>query len=196
MSFEERGAYITLLCFQAAKGPLLEKDILKKVPPAIWEAICCKFETRDGRVFNVRLAEEVKKRSLYTESRRNNLHMGKHMGSHMGKHMENEDEDEDVNRNKDEVLKVWNERMPWKVREISGSRLTHLKERLKEKQFIDEFHTILTNILESDFLSGRKTSKDHPNFRADFDFLIKNETNYIKILEGKYANAREKEVAV
>ena len=96
----------------------------------------------------------------------------------------------------DVAFKAWNERMPWKLKEISGSRLTHLKERLKEKQFVGEFHTILTRILESDFLSGRTPSKDHKNFRADFDWLIKNDNNYIKILEGKYANAREKEVGV
>ena len=91
------------------------------------------------------------------------------------------------------VFNSWNERMPWQINTITKSRLKHLRERLKEKQFIDNFHTILTKILESDFLSGRKPSKDHPNFRADFDWIIKNETNYIKVLEDKYA---KREVAL
>jgi len=99
----------------------------------------------------------------------------------------------DNNNDIELVLKTWNERMPWKVNKLSGSRIKHTKERLKEKEFVDNFQTILTKILESDFLSGRKTSKEHPNFRADFDWIVKNDTNYIKILEDKYA---QREVAV
>jgi hypothetical protein len=88
----------------------------------------------------------------------------------------------------DLILKTWNEKMPWKVNKITGIRLSHLKTRLLEAEFKTNFDTILTNILDSDFLMGKKPSKDHQNFKADFDWLIKNDTNYIKILEGKYKN--------
>lgn len=199
MTLEEVGAYIKLLCFQADKGPLNENDILKKIPASIWAKIQLKFAKKNGRFYNERLALEVKKRKDFCISRRENrLNRNKHMSNickTYEKHMGNEDEDVNVNKDNDIniVLKEWNNRMPWKVREISGSRLIHLKERLKENQFVCEFHTILTKILESDFLSGRKPSKDHPNFRADLDFVIKNNTNYIKILEGKYDNLRKTE---
>ena len=106
MNFEERGAYITLLCFQAAKGPLSETDILKKIPSPIWQAICCKFICKDGLYTNERLTKEIEKRQLYCENRRNNLHMGKHMKKHMKgamtAHMEDEDINEDENIIKDE----------------------------------------------------------------------------------------------
>ena len=104
MTLEEIGAYIKLLCFQADRGPLAEKDILKKIPSPIWEAICCKFLKKDGVFFNERLLKEVEKRRVFTESRRKNLHMGSHMDKHMGKrktpHMENENENKDINKDK------------------------------------------------------------------------------------------------
>src|SRR3990167_8377881 len=106
MTLEEIGAYIKLLCFQAAKGPLSEVDILKKIPTPIWQAICCKFVCKDGMYVNERLFKEIEKRQLYCENRRNNLHMGKHMKKHMKgamtAHMEDEDVNEDENVIKDE----------------------------------------------------------------------------------------------
>ena len=107
MTLEEIGAYIKLLCFQAAKGPLSETDILKKIPPSIWQAICCKFVCKNGLYLNERLVKEIEKRQLYCENRRNNLHMKKHMKKHMNgamtAHMEDEDinEDENVIKDKD-----------------------------------------------------------------------------------------------
>jgi len=145
-------------------------------------------------LFNQRLIEETIKRNSFCESRRSNIqHRYKKSTSvkHMNIHMENEDEDEDDNiKNKDigVVLETWNNRMPWKVKKITGLRLVHLKTRLLEKEFKDNFNTILTKILVSDFLMGKRTSKGHTNFKADFDWLIKNDTNYIKIIEGKYDN--------
>lgn len=109
------------------------------------------------------------------------------------KSSEDKSSEDKLGKDIDLVLNIWNERMPWKINKVLGMRLKHLKERLKEKEFVDDYQTILTKILESDFLSGRKPSKDHANFRGDFDFIIKNETNYIKILEGKYD---QREVAV
>lgn len=112
MNYEERGAYITLLCFQAAKGSLSEADILKKIPSHIWQAICGKFVCKDGRYLNERLAKEITKRQLYCQNRRDNLHMGKHMAKHMKgamtAHMENENENNNyknnVNINNDSIL--------------------------------------------------------------------------------------------
>ena len=99
MTLEEVGAYIKLLCFQADRGPLTEKDILKKIPTPIWEAIRCKFKNENGVFFNERLVKEVDKRRAFTASRRKNLHMESHMEGAMTPHMENENENR--NKNKD-----------------------------------------------------------------------------------------------
>ncbi len=44
MTLEERGAYITLLCYLADKGKITLPEILKIIPEHIWSAICCKFK--------------------------------------------------------------------------------------------------------------------------------------------------------
>jgi len=93
MTFEEKGAYITLLCFLADKETITKENILKIIPPTIWDSICCKFSCENGFYFNKRLSNEIKKRREYTESRRKNLHKTEHMSVHMETHMENENED-------------------------------------------------------------------------------------------------------
>ena len=93
MTLEETGAYIKLLCFQAAKGPMTKDQILKKIPAPIWEAICGHYREANGFYYNERLQQEIDKRRLFTESRLKNLHMGSHMDAHM--------ENENININKD-----------------------------------------------------------------------------------------------
>jgi hypothetical protein len=78
--------------------------------------------------------------------------------------------------------------MPWKINGITASRRRALNGRLKEPAFVDNYNTILTKILESDFLSGRKPTEGHGKWYASFDWIIKNDTNYQKILEGRYDN--------
>src|SRR3990167_10314705 len=114
MTLEEKGAYITLLCFLADKEGIIEENILKIIPLAIWEAICCKFQKKDGLFFNKRLSDEIEKRRLYTASRRKNLHMDNHMGNHMKKHKKKpyvahmENENENININKDiDINSIW-----------------------------------------------------------------------------------------
>ena len=88
---------------------------------------------------------------------------------------------------------AWNERMKWKVAKLTKSRIDKLRSRLKEPMFREGFNDIMTKINESDFLSGKRPSAGHPNFKADFDWVISNDTNYVKILEGKYDNPRTRE---
>ena len=86
--------------------------------------------------------------------------------------------------------------MPWKIKELTGTRLKDLRLRLKTPSFKDNFALLLDKILASDFLVGKKPSQGHSNFKADFDWLIKNDTNYIKILEGKYDQKKPKKVEI
>lgn len=92
----------------------------------------------------------------------------------------------------DKYLTLWNSKMPWRINDITDGRHKHLNERLKEPSFVDNFPAILDKILASDFLTGRKPSDTHPNFKADFDWLISNDTNHVKVMEGKYDNKAAK----
>ena len=44
-------------------------------------------------------------------------------------------------------------------------------------------------VSQSNFLMGRTNNPNHPNWRADFDFLLKQKT-YTGILEKRYSNGR------
>lgn len=66
------------------------------------------------------------------------------------------------------------------IKTITGSRLEKLKTRLKEKEF--DFKQICEEIAISNFLNG----ENDRNWTPDFDWIVKNSTNYIKILEKKY----------
>lgn len=85
-----------------------------------------------------------------------------------------------------EYIDRWNELKDLGIqplRSISGKRLISFRARLKEHGK-DSFAEIIEQIKQSDFL--RKS-----NFFS-FDWLIK-ETNYPKVLEGKYSNNKDKQ---
>ena len=88
-----------------------------------------------------------------------------------------------------EIITYWNSKteLP-KISKLTKQRITHLKERLKETVFVSKYKEIIDLISQSDFLSGRKPSESHPNFKGDFDWIIKNDNNYTKVIEGKYKN--------
>lgn len=71
-----------------------------------------------------------------------------------------------------------------KIRSITPTRKTHLKERYKNKDFVDNWLNILEGIKTTPFLLG----KNDRNWSVCFDFITKNDDNYQKILEGKYKN--------
>ena len=70
MSYEHRGMYITLLCYQHQKGFLTEKDLKFVCENA--QDICEKFELIDGKFYNKRMKDEAERRSAFSESRRKN----------------------------------------------------------------------------------------------------------------------------
>lgn len=115
LTFEEKGAYIELLCEQADSGHLSINDIKRILKNSfhIWDAICEKFITDDkGCFYNEVLELHLLKRRNFTESRKNNL-KGKHKATHMDTHMEdvNENTNEDLNvlvLNEDRFLDFWN----------------------------------------------------------------------------------------
>lgn len=72
-----------------------------------------------------------------------------------------------------------------KVRSISSSGKRHLKARWKQFEYsLDTFEECFKKVQVSDFCTG----KNERGWKADFDWLIKNDNNMVKVLEGKYDN--------
>lgn len=82
------------------------------------------------------------------------------------------------------VLELWNA-LPVsfsKVQKLNDSRRTHLKTRYSETEFRDGIETIIEKVRGSMFLAGENGN----GWKCTFDWLIKNDSNYTKILEGNY----------
>jgi len=75
-----------------------------------------------------------------------------------------------------------------KIKEISEGRRIKLKKRFTKKSFKD-FSAILKVIKEQPFLMGENDRK----WKVTFDWLIENDTNYLKALELRYKEKPHKE---
>jgi hypothetical protein len=81
------------------------------------------------------------------------------------------------------------------VKSVNEGRVTLVRQRTKvkpiktakdRKWWIKFFHTV--NV--SDFLHGKSNSKKHPNWKADFDFVL-HPKQFVKIQEGAYDNDKK-----
>jgi hypothetical protein len=70
-----------------------------------------------------------------------------------------------------------------KVVSITDKRKTKMKARWNELKTIEAFENLFYLTEQSDFLCGRE--KD---WKCSFDWLMDNNNNYIKVLEGQYTN--------
>lgn len=68
------------------------------------------------------------------------------------------------------------------VIKISDTRRRHLKARYESAHYKAEIKRAIDRIAGSPFLLG----KAKPTWRVSFDFMIENDANYIKVMEGKY----------
>ncbi len=75
-----------------------------------------------------------------------------------------------------------------KILTLTDSRKRKIRTRLLEPEF--EFDKILLAIKQSKFLLG----ENEIGWKVNLDFIIKNETKYLEILEGRY-NTNEKKTA-
>ena len=78
---------------------------------------------------------------------------------------------------------LWNETcksLP-KVKELSTTRATKCRARLRERS-LDQWREVFEKVQNSDFLRGTNAR----GWKATFDWLIDNDHNAIKVLEGKY----------
>ena len=73
------------------------------------------------------------------------------------------------------------------VKELSSTRRNKIKARLKNAP-LETWKQVFQKINDSEFCCGKNDRK----WTASFDWLIANDNNYVKVLEGKYDNKIEK----
>lgn len=149
MTLEDRGKYITLLAQMHQQGRM-DEDTISFLIGSISDNLKKKFIIdENGLWYNKRLEEEVKKRKIFTESRRINGKKGgrpktikKPSGLskeiHMANHMGNAIEDEIVIKNKDDIKDVNENKeiiLPWDSTEFIQQWNEWKSYRLKEHQF-------------------------------------------------------------
>ena len=71
------------------------------------------------------------------------------------------------------------------ISSLSSNRKKKLKERLKNSEFKEMFHKALEQIKESSYLLGSK------GWKVSFDWLIKNDENILKVVEGNYQDKQQ-----
>jgi len=88
-----------------------------------------------------------------------------------------------VNNYVQEIFTYWNSQLVLpSARLLTPKRKTQLKTRLGEKAFESNWREIIDKIASSKFCTGQNGN----SWKATFDWLIKNQDNYTKVLEGNY----------
>jgi uncharacterized protein YdaU (DUF1376 family) len=205
----QKGCYMDLLHAQFNSGPLSLEEIKIVLGNdfAMWGVLSKKFkETEDGLFFNERLAAEKSKREAYNESRRNNR-SNKNKSydktydityeNHMSSHMENENENINEIDFKEKGGMGEKEKIPYekivesfnficislpKVQALTESRKAKIRSRWKELGSYEKFVDLFSATQNTPFCTG--DNKTH--WKASFDWLMDNDKNYLKVLEGNY----------
>jgi len=90
-----------------------------------------------------------------------------------------------VSSSSKELFNLWNENVEGTalpvVREFSSTRQKKCSARLKERS-LNEWAAIFRRIADTPFLCGQNERR----WKADFDWIIANDGNAAKVLEGKY----------
>lgn len=90
------------------------------------------------------------------------------------------------------LAQAWNERVVpplARVKLVTPDRLALIKSRLKQNPDRAFWLEVLEKIRQSDFLTGRKPSQTNPNWKADFDWLVRKDMTSARIYEGQYDNS-------
>lgn len=75
-----------------------------------------------------------------------------------------------------------------KIEKLTSDRIKHINARTKELKTIDKWQELFEKVASSDFLNG----KNDRNWKANLDWLIKSDSNYVKVIEGKYESKKNK----
>jgi len=205
MTDEQTGKYIKLLCHQHQNGGMISKEDFENFVGADKKVRSKFVETNDG-FFNERMMVEIEKRKKKSNNlsanakKRWDEYKQKQCKSNAiayGLHMPTKDKD--TNTNKDVINNVDNKKKVFaknlydeyqkrnkkliKVKVFTKERKQKCNARLINPSFLDQFIEAVDKAQDSPFLCGEKGG-----WRADFDWFIANDTNVVKVLEGKYSD--------
>jgi len=104
-----------------------------------------------------------------------------------------EDKDDYLSFEK-EFFSAWNnlsEKHPEisKILSISDSRRKHLKARYDNPDFKKHWVQCISKIADSSFLLG----DNQKGWKVSFDWIIENNTNFLKVVEGKYSGSKKQD---
>lgn len=74
---------------------------------------------------------------------------------------------------------------------VNDSKRRLIKARIAEGYKFEDFEKAFINAEASDLLTGRTPGKDHENFKANFDWILK-PANFCKVLENCYESTAAK----
>ena len=96
-----------------------------------------------------------------------------------------------------DMMRLWNEGIEFyskdrevlipKIQKLTDERKKKALSRIKDCQINEaRWRSVINAVHQSAFLSGKSPSKDHADWSANFDFVIRSQTVLMKILEGGY----------
>lgn len=87
----------------------------------------------------------------------------------------------------EKVVELYHSRLPMlpKIKKLNKGRCNKIVSRLRE---MEEGIKTMEDVFEKIALSSFLTGKNERKWYADLDWVIKNDSNWVKIIEGKYEN--------
>lgn len=156
MTYEQKGKYMELLCFQHQQGHLSEEDML---------AICGEYDKRifakfvvdeNGLYYNERMEEEIIRRNKYTEALRRNGEKGGRPKKPNENQLDNLSDIQQVTQSGNQlrnininvneiknVIEYLNSKLGTKYRYSTASIQKHIKARISEGATFEDFRTVI-----------------------------------------------------
>lgn len=84
------------------------------------------------------------------------------------------------------IIDAWNKAVDGtaipKVIKSTSKRIAHIRARMEDLPTIEDWRQLFDKVKSSPFLRG----ENDRGWTADFDWVVGNDTNFVKVLEGKY----------
>lgn len=156
MPFEDKGKYITILCFMHQNGPISDETIRLLVGNTTTSLMSKFTKCEDGLWHNERLETEVKKRIKFTESRKNNGLKGgrpaknqtvtKSKTNRLSLAKPKNNLPEDVNESDNDIkiiVDYLNEKVSSNFKSKTKNTVEVINARIKEGYTVDNFKTVI-----------------------------------------------------
>lgn len=156
MTMEERGQYITLLCYQHQRGHIKEETIRLLVGSCSINVLNHFKIDNEGYYYNERMDVEIEKRLNFTASRRENGKKGgrpkkpsgkpkknlvdNHMDNHMGNLMGNDNENININKN---IIEYLNNKLNSNYKYTTRTTKEKINARLNDGYTYEDFVKVI-----------------------------------------------------